>query len=591
MMDVIERIAQLKHSEPFDFRTFACPEDRLSYLFDEWVDYYHTKYALCRALDPGSILEIGVRYGYSAISFLTACPRARYLGIDNDSETYGGAGGAMAWARRITSGYAAEFRVADTQSLSALPGDRWDLVHIDGQQDGDGTFRDLELALRKATWILLDGYFHSTVNLLSATYFLEKYKLLIDGAYVIPGYAGELLMKVRAGQAPSTPDDRRLHSAYDGPYYCTDCGGYDAFKRTGGRLLLDETRRALYCLARPASGTKVLDVGSGRGEFVFACFAAGADVVGVDYSEAAIDIASRTYGSDVGPRLRFVRADILDYEADTALDAITMADFVEHVAPERLDRVIRRCREWLKADGHLLIHTWPNRFIYEYRHRRRRRLAAAAGLYVPRNPRTYYEDVLHINEQTPARLRKVLQTHFAHVIVWRASRSDALGTLRDGVAKRDMATFESIYAIASVTPIDPAFVRAALTQPALLPASVNGVRVDLLAVERSARCGCRITAKVRVSNRSACRLASLGPFPVHCAYHWTSGERAVVFDGLRTALWPPLASGDTQVVEMEIDTPSEPGRYELVITIVQEENFWFDAAIPGCVARASIEVR
>ena len=590
MTDLIERIARIKRDEPFDFRAFACPQDRLRYLFDEWVDYYHDKYALCRALGPASILEIGVRYGYSAVSFLTACPKARYLGIDNDSDSYGGAGGALAWARQITSGYAAELRIADTQSLAALPGERWDLVHIDGQQDGDGTFHDLELALPRAGWILLDGYFHSTMNLLSATFFLEKYKQSIEAAYVLPGYAGELLIKVRPQPARAAADDRTLHSAYDGTYYCTDCGGYEAFKRTGGRLLLDEPRRALYCLARPREAMRVLDVGSGRGELAFACFRAGADVAGVDYSAAAVDIAARTYASDVGPRLQFVRADILEYEPAAPFDVITMADFVEHLSPGRLDEAMRRCRTWLNAGGRLLIHTWPSRSVYESGHRRRRRLAAAAGLYLPRNPRTHYEDVMHVNEQTPARLRTLLQKHFAEVVVWRANATDALGTLRGAVARRDLASFDSIYAVAAMTPIEPGFVRAALTQPALLPADLHGVRVDMIAVAASAGAGCRITATVRVSNSSACRLASQEPFPIHCAYHWTRGGQVVVFDGLRTALWPPLLGGDTQTVEIDVETPPHPGHYELVVTLVQEGQFWLDAAVPGCVAKAEINI-
>jgi hypothetical protein len=66
------------------------PDDPLSYLFDEWQPYYRLKWAIASVVAPGSILEIGVRNGYSAGAFLGARPRARYLSIDADTDTHGG---------------------------------------------------------------------------------------------------------------------------------------------------------------------------------------------------------------------------------------------------------------------------------------------------------------------------------------------------------------------------------------------------------------------------------------------------------------------------------------------------------------------
>jgi hypothetical protein len=97
-VEVIYKIIQISKTTTYDFRIYANPNDELSHLFPEWVDYYKLKYSIAQAIQPKSILEIGVRYGYSARSFLEACPMAHYLGIDNDSDSFGGSKGAINWA-------------------------------------------------------------------------------------------------------------------------------------------------------------------------------------------------------------------------------------------------------------------------------------------------------------------------------------------------------------------------------------------------------------------------------------------------------------------------------------------------------------
>jgi predicted O-methyltransferase YrrM len=146
---MIERILAIKAKTDFDFRSFACLSDELACLFDDLVDDYRLKYAIAAAIEPQAILEIGVRYGYSAVAFLSAAPQARYLGLEADTSRFAEALGAIDWAREITRGHAAEFLRLETRSLAALPGGTYDLIHIDSQQDGDGTVHDLELAIRQ----------------------------------------------------------------------------------------------------------------------------------------------------------------------------------------------------------------------------------------------------------------------------------------------------------------------------------------------------------------------------------------------------------------------------------------------------------
>jgi hypothetical protein len=90
----------------FDFRKFANPADLLSGLFEEWVPYYRLKFCIAKVLQPKSNLEIGVRFGYSARTFLEASPSATLLDIDLDSDSFGGEVGARsigpAKSRRIS---------------------------------------------------------------------------------------------------------------------------------------------------------------------------------------------------------------------------------------------------------------------------------------------------------------------------------------------------------------------------------------------------------------------------------------------------------------------------------------------------------
>ena len=77
---MIESIFSELLTTDFDFRRFAAANDPLSHLFEDWLPYYRLKFAIAKVLQPQTILEIGVRYGYSAITFLEACPTAKYLG-------------------------------------------------------------------------------------------------------------------------------------------------------------------------------------------------------------------------------------------------------------------------------------------------------------------------------------------------------------------------------------------------------------------------------------------------------------------------------------------------------------------------------
>ena len=580
---MIDKILDNFNRSDFDFRKYANPSDELAHLFDDWIPYYRLKYSLCKAIGPQSILEIGVRYGYSAATFLEATPNATYIGIDNDSTSFGGAKGAFKWAEKITAGRSAEFLLLDTQKITSLPGEFYDLIHIDGQQDGDGTYHDLEMALEKGHYILIDGYFWSKENMLSSTFFLQKYRNFIEYAIVLPGYAGELLIKTkqkaRSAIGRNNGGYEKLKDTYVQAYFLEDCGGYDSFKKHKGVVLEDSRLLTLYYLAEPKPNLKILDVGCGRGELSFALAKARAIVTGIDYSKDAIEIAQKTFNKikdDLGLRLEYLCCDIFSYDSKQGFDRIVAADFVEHLEQDALDRMLQKISTLLKKDGLFVVHTSPNKLNYSYAYKRRRELAKKAGLYLPDNPRTYYEDLMHINEQTPSKLNRSLKKYFNCVYTWTTSLPDPSGSLGRSYSRKEYAQATSVYAIASHQHIARESILSLITQQKLTTNDLD-VEIDVKENKLIYSASMLVRLKLTVRNMTRQRIASLQPYPIHISYHWLRRNGEVeVSDGIRTSILIPLMPNEKRDFTIDILTPSTAGEYVLQITLVQERNYWFE---------------
>ena len=573
----------------FNFQEFTFPNDELSYLFDEWVPYYRMKFAICQAINPSSILEVGVRYGYGAITFLKASPDATYLGIDLDTNSFGGSKGAIKWAKKITEKYKANFLIANTQEMTTFPGVFYDLIHIDNQQDSDGTIHDLEKALEKGRWILLDGYFWSKENMLSATYFLEKYKEFIEFSLIIPSYAGELLIKTKpsARHIFSGMDSTHylaLQNTCDNKYFMRDCGGFDSFKRNQGQKLEDPRLVAAYCLANPHRNKKILDIGCGRGELAFALALTGANVIAIDYSQAAIDIAIRTYSlNEEQFNLKFFQADFMTWRlpyGTEQYDVIIATDLIEHIDNEHLQRVMEKISRLLKPKGIAIFHTAPNKHYYDVFYSQLRVKAREVGSYLPENPRTYYEDLMHINEQTPELLTLLLKDNFNNCVVWVAKDHEMIGSLDKKYPPEWLNEARGIFAIASNSPIVVDELIELLSQK---PLDRKEIKVQLQAksgippVSANQQFG----LTVLIQNEGNVRFASFSPHPIYLSYHWLDKHGNVaVFDGIRTQIMPPLNDNDTREFVVNVIAPSHSGEFTLQLTLVQEYLFWFEEIIP-----------
>jgi len=565
----------------FDFREYAHTPDQFSHLFDEWVPYYRMKYAICQTINPRSILEVGVRYGYSAITFLKAAPDATYLGIDNDTNIDGGEKGAIRWAKIIAEPYKAGFLIADTQEMNTFPGDFYDFIHIDGQQDGDGTTHDLEMALEKGRWILLDGFFWCKDNLLSSTYFLDKYKNFIEFSLVIPSYAGELLIKIKSTGRPvfyrkgCSNSDIKASYCYD--YYMKDCAGYEQFKKHPKGFLEDRRLLSAYYLANPQKGQSILDIGCGRGELAYALAKEGARVTGIDYSNSAISIAKQTFcNEDSNLNLKYIESDILSVPFETKYDVIIATGFVEQVEPDMLNTMFAKIATLLERDGKFIIHTAPSLHYYQYAYNEKRAMARQAGLYLPKNPRTYYEDLLHINEQSPESLYNSLSDHFSHIQIWTSTLPDPIGSLGRDFSQDEVFRSRDIFAMTSHTLVRKEDILRLISQNKL---NAWNLAVTLYTSITDIRCETqeRFSIDVTVQNQSTERFVSLLPNPINISYHWKHVDgNCAIHDGIRTPILKPLQPSEKRDFTMSVIAPEKKGRYNLQISLVQEGNFWFE---------------
>jgi SAM-dependent methyltransferase len=580
---MVEEILSVAQASTYDFRTTANPGDPLQHLFPEWVSYYRTKWAIAKVLKPQSILEIGVRYGYSALALLNGSPSARYLGIDLDVTAFGGSVGAIDWARQACSEFQTEFLLADSTKMERFPGGRYDLIHVDGQQDGEGTMHDLLLACAQAKFVLVDGYFWSRANFYSASDFVYRYRDLIEFYEVIPGYAGELLIKMKIpdrSPAQDTADSSiALRSAYTKDYYLMDCGGYEAFKRTFGATLEDSRLEAMAKLAGAGRGNRALDLGCGRGELSLELARRGFEVTAIDYSQSAIAIAGEAIGRNpnFSSSISLICDDVNAAEIRGQYAIAVAADLIEHMKASELDTLYQRVAEHLARGGRFIVHTYPNLWFYKYEHRRRLKIAKQIGAYLPIQPRSRYELLMHINEQSAPVLKRQLEKHFKHVVVWFGTPSQAAENLGRKFSISEMRAAPDLFAVASHSPVPVADLLAQFRMQRLTEKNLEGLALIVNSFPSSTRVNSRFSVGVELRNGTSTDLKSADPYPVHLSYHWIGTDNQyVVYDGERTPLVPDARRGSVNSYNVNVTSPEKPGTYVLRVTLVQERVRWFD---------------
>jgi cyclopropane fatty-acyl-phospholipid synthase-like methyltransferase len=350
--------------------------------------------------------------------------------------------------------------------MQRFPHDIYDLIHVDGQQDGDGSFHDLTVAIKQGRYVLVDGYLWTQQNFQAVSSFLFRYADILDWYGVIPGYAGELLIKVSEDYLRQYSQDKNndhsdnsslaIRQTYTTEYYTQDCGGYDVYKKNHGKKLEDPRLRSVATIASLKKTGRVLDLGCGRGELSFYFARKGFTVTAVDYSDNAIELAKNCFdGEDnLKANVQFICDDVCSVSLSENYDLVVASDVIEHLSREELDKLYYKTAQHLKSDGLFVVHTFPNLWYYKYDYQRKRRIAASVGAYLSPEPRSRYEMLMHINEQSPRVLKKQLSQHFKYVYLWFAHIDDPGGSLVRKFSIREMCAAPSLFAIASHRPID-----------------------------------------------------------------------------------------------------------------------------------------
>ncbi len=213
---------------------------------------------------------------------------------------------------------------------------------------------------------------------------------------------------------------------YTEEYFLHACEGYAEFSESQGEQL---SRRLSVAFAAAAvtPGTKVLDVGCGRGEILRHCARLGADAYGIDYAPAALDMASRVVaGEQQSPgRTGVAQADAKVLPFPTGyFDRVLTFDVVEHLFPWELAACLAEVKRVLRPGGIFIVHTAPNVWYDRYAYplvRAVRRLTGEGASY-PKNPRLLNVAAnvdVHVNEQSQWSLGRTLRrAGFRNVKVW-----------------------------------------------------------------------------------------------------------------------------------------------------------------------------
>jgi ubiquinone/menaquinone biosynthesis C-methylase UbiE len=143
---------------------------------------------------------------------------------------------------------------------------------------------------------------------------------------------------------------------YDRDYFMSEiCEGFDEAKQ--GEVSFNKAKQVRLLGAGP--GLRILDAGCGRGETLLACAKAGADVAGLDYSAAAIELTREMLADFPDADLRVGSVTDLPWP-DDSFDRVQFSDVIEHLDPEQTVPALSEFRRVLKPGGYLLVHTAPN---------------------------------------------------------------------------------------------------------------------------------------------------------------------------------------------------------------------------------------
>ncbi len=205
---------------------------------------------------------------------------------------------------------------------------------------------------------------------------------------------------------------------YTKEYFLTDCDGYDLFIKTHGTELPEREREfceKLLPALRPED--RVLEIGCGRGELCAALSPHVRSIIGIDYSEAAIELCQETYKGKFN-NLNFVVADAKELPLpDDSFDLIICTEVLEHLHQWELEKMMNEIVRVLDNNGRFAAQTEPNKMF---------RYVSSIWSFLPRflnairkrkkihllieRPKGHIQ--FHVNELSFWGVKKLVKNHF-----------------------------------------------------------------------------------------------------------------------------------------------------------------------------------
>lgn len=209
---------------------------------------------------------------------------------------------------------------------------------------------------------------------------------------------------------PPMPDQQSIPpDVYDRDYFLSEiCEGFE--EALEGQVSFNKAKQVRILGPRP--GLKILDAGCGRGETALALAKEGAEVAGLDYSAAAVEL-TREMLAEVQPDadLRVGSVTELPWDDDT-FDRIQFSDVIEHLDPPQTVPALAEFRRVLKPGGYVLVHTAPNLLFMNYGWPAARPFVKLAGhREIAAKVDGWFEiaEDYHVNEQSVFTMRRNLR--------------------------------------------------------------------------------------------------------------------------------------------------------------------------------------
>lgn len=197
--ELLERLRELKPTSILDVVPQECFVElgKPGYEHIGNGNAFEWKYAIAKYMQPKRILEIGVRFGYSACCFIEGSDAVEsYTGMDSEIYVEGSNAVAEISVRLCRRKPKTKILKLDSSTVTIL-GEKFDLVHIDSSHQYEICLRDLRLCYGFARAILVDDTMTCPDDARAVRDFCHEHESAISELVHIPSHVGETLILMK----------------------------------------------------------------------------------------------------------------------------------------------------------------------------------------------------------------------------------------------------------------------------------------------------------------------------------------------------------------------------------------------------------